>query len=99
MILPVVGEGLVELSVLVLRDVIGITSPQWLRLVQLLVLQVFLLDGLLFLLLLVLVLIFVIVIIIRQILYLRFIVILSTMIAFQRRHEMTIYILVEQICM
>ena len=59
MILPVVGERLVELSVLVLRDVVRITRPQRLRLVQLLLVSILLLDRLLLLLLRVVVLILV----------------------------------------
>ena len=43
-LLPVVGEGLVELAVLLLGDVVGVPGPEGLRLVQLLVLCVLLLE-------------------------------------------------------
>merc|ERR1719323_537819 len=52
MFLPVVGERLVELSVLLVADVVWRPSPDWLCLVQLLVLAVLLFDCLLLLLLL-----------------------------------------------
>ena len=53
MVLPVVGQALVEGTVLVLSDLSGVASPDWLRLVELLVLNGLLLDllGLLLLLL------------------------------------------------
>ena len=56
MVLPVVGEGLVEGSVLLLVDVLRVTSPDGLLLVQLLLLDAGLLDllGLLLLFLLLL---------------------------------------------
>ena len=54
MILPVVGEGLVELPVLLVADVIRRPRPDGLRLIQLLVLGVLLLDLLFLLLVLVL---------------------------------------------
>ncbi|EZA50090.1 hypothetical protein X777_11533 [Ooceraea biroi] len=53
MILPVVGQALVELAVLLLRDIVRIPRPDRFRLVQLLVLRVLFLDGLLLLLFLV----------------------------------------------
>ena len=37
MILPIVCQALVEISVFFLGDVIGITSPDWLGLVELLI--------------------------------------------------------------
>ena len=54
MLLPVVGNLLVEVSVLLLGDVLGLSHPQWLILVDLLVLGGDLLDLLLLLLLLLL---------------------------------------------
>merc|ERR1712107_218805 len=54
MFLPVVGERLVELSVLLVADVVWRPSPDWLCLVQLLVLAVLLFDCLLLLLVLLL---------------------------------------------
>ena len=59
MVLPVVGQRLVELSVLVLADIVGVASPDGLGLVQLLVDRVLLLDRLLLLLVLFLVSIFI----------------------------------------
>ena len=53
MVLPVVGEGLVEFGVFIRGDVVSVTGPQGLDLVQLLLLCELLLDGLLLLLLLV----------------------------------------------
>merc|ERR1719323_2448260 len=49
MFLPVVGERLVELSVLLVADVVWRPSPDWLCLVQLLVLAVLFFDCLLLL--------------------------------------------------
>ena len=49
MVLPVVGQALVEGTVLVLSDLSGVASPDWLRLVELLVLDSLLLDRLLLL--------------------------------------------------
>ena len=40
MLLPVIGEGLVELSVFLLGDVVRVPGPEGLCLVQLLVLRV-----------------------------------------------------------
>ena len=37
-VFPVIGQGLVELAILFLGDVIGISSPDWLGLVQFLIL-------------------------------------------------------------
>ena len=53
MIFPVIGQALVERAILLLGDVTGITSPERLRLVKLLILYGLLLDllGLLFLIL------------------------------------------------
>ena len=48
MILPVVGQALVELAILLVSNVIRISGPDGLGLVQLLLLRVLLLDGLLF---------------------------------------------------
>merc|ERR1719234_1055716 len=44
MILPIVCQALVEISVFFLGDVIGITSPDWLGLVELLIFGIFLLN-------------------------------------------------------
>lgn len=66
MVFPVVGEGLVEFSVLFLRDVVWVPCPEWLRLVKLLILGVLFLD--LLLLLLVLALLFVLLLVIIKIL-------------------------------
>ena len=53
MLFPVVGQALVERGVLLLGDIRGVTRPDWLGLVELLVLNGLLLDllGLLLLLL------------------------------------------------
>lgn len=51
MVLPVIGETLVELSILLVADVIRVTGPQGFGLVQLLLVDVLLLDLLLLLLL------------------------------------------------
>merc|ERR1719277_1239116 len=40
MILPIVGQGLVELGVLLIRDVVWVASPDWLGLVEFLELGV-----------------------------------------------------------
>jgi len=45
-LLPVVGEGLVELAVLLLADVVGVAGPDGLRLVKLFVFCVLFFDGL-----------------------------------------------------
>merc|ERR1719433_2114301 len=52
-LLPVVSEGLVELSILLAGDVIGSSGPDGFGLVELLILGVLLLDGLLLLLILI----------------------------------------------
>ena len=52
-ILPVVGKALVELSVLLVCDVVRVPGPDWLGLVQLLLVNVLLLDLLFLLLVLV----------------------------------------------
>merc|ERR1711988_1599313 len=52
-LLPVIGEGLVELSILLAGNVVRRPCPDGLGLVKLLILSVFLLDGFLFLLVLV----------------------------------------------
>lgn len=44
MIFPVVGKALVEFGVFLVRDVIRISCPNWLGLVQLLIFRVFLLN-------------------------------------------------------
>ena len=40
MILPIVGQALVEISVFFMGDIIGITGPDWLGLVKLLIWKV-----------------------------------------------------------
>lgn len=52
MVLPVIGQALVERAVLLRLDVVGIAGPNGLRLVELLVLNLLLLDLFLFLLVL-----------------------------------------------
>ena len=52
MVLPVVGQGFVEFGIFLSGDVVRVTSPQWLDLVQFLLFCVLLFDGLLLLLLL-----------------------------------------------
>merc|ERR550534_2249997 len=47
MVFPVVGQGFVEFSVLILADVIGIAGPDGFGLVQLFIFAVLFLDGLL----------------------------------------------------
>merc|ERR1719336_2362899 len=59
MLLPVVGERLVELSVLFAGDVVRSSGPDWLGLVQLLILGVLLLDCLLLLVLTLLIFLFI----------------------------------------
>lgn len=49
MVLPVIGQTLVELAVLLVGDVIRVTGPQRLGLVQLFLIDVLLLDLLLLL--------------------------------------------------
>merc|ERR1719391_647547 len=44
MVFPVVGETLVEVSIFLLRNVVGVTSPDWLRLVQFFIFVELLLD-------------------------------------------------------
>jgi len=53
MVLPIVGQRLVELAILVLRNVLWVSGPKRLGLVQLLLVLVLLLDLLLLLLVLV----------------------------------------------
>ncbi len=60
-ILPVIGQRLVELSILFLRYIIWVACPYWLGLVQLFLISVFLLDLLFLFFVLVLVLIFILV--------------------------------------
>lgn len=60
MILPIIGQGFVELSILLLCNVIWVSGPDWFHFIQFFIFSVFFLDFLLFLLILVFVLIFII---------------------------------------
>merc|ERR1712126_494409 len=62
MIFPIVGQALVKVAILLLGNVVGVTGPNRLRLVQLLVFDVFGLDFLRLLLILLFLVIFVFVI-------------------------------------
>ena len=72
-VLPVVGETLVELSVFLLGDIVWVTGPDGLHLVQLFLLSVLFFDGLL---LCFLVLIFILILVFIQVLDLRLVLIL-----------------------
>ncbi len=74
-VLPVVGETLVELSILLIGDVVRVTGPDWLGLVQLLSINVLFLDLLLPL---VLALLCVLILVRAHILNLRFVLVLGS---------------------